>query len=176
MESDIKDSPEFKKKIEEVFDYFKPGKIFKIKSKSVSFYEHSSMIHFIKTLRRQNSENVISPGLKILESSDECLLLLEVKLIDSTFKLYDDMDTTTFADYNNKYNHLRIYLEFLVGNEKGIKILRLYSDVNKAFYHARKKISSASNPSIEYQLYDGLDGEVFGILLEEVQGERNKND
>lgn len=161
--------PEFKKKIDEVFEYFKPGKIFKIISKSVSFYEHTSMINFIKNLRRQQTNNVISPGLKILEAKEECVLLLNVKTIDSTFQLYEDIDISSFAAYNSKTNHLRIYLEFLIGNEKGIKILRLYPDINKAFHHARKKIKANINSSIQYQLYDGLDGEVIGLIIEELQ-------
>lgn len=176
MEKEIIEDPEFQKKIREVFEYFKPGKIFKTKSKSVSFYEYSSMIHFIKSLRNQNEHAAMSTGLKILEFKDDCLLLLSTKIVDSNFKICDDLDFASFNTFNSKLNHLRIYIEFLVGNEKGIKILRLYSDVNKAFYHARKKIKSCNSSEIQYQLYDGLDGEVIGVILEEIQESGNKNE
>ena len=176
MEKEIIENPEFQKKILDVFDYFKPGKIFRIKAKSVCFYEYNSMIHFIKSLRNQNEHAAMSSGLKILEFKDDCLLLLSVKIVDSNFRICEELDFSSFNHLNSKLNHLRIYIEFLAGNEKGIKILRLYSDVNKAFYHARKKIKSCNSSEIQYQLYDGLDGEVIGVILEEIQESGNKNE
>ncbi len=168
MEKEKIENIEIEKKIKEVFDYLVPGKMFKIKSKSISFYEYSSMLKFIKSLRNQTNNSNVATGLKILEYKDDCLLLLSVKIVDSNFKICDELDFNILNKFNPKLNHLRIYTEFLIGQEKGIKILRLYFNTEKAFFYVKNKISSHLDSKIEYQLYDGLDGEVIGEMFEEI--------
>jgi hypothetical protein len=159
-----------KQRISEAFSYFTEGRLFRIaKGKCVSFYEAQSAKAFLRSLRGIKDTNGDGYPLKILEpASDNVFLLLKIKTIDSDFQLCDDDHLEIYTEHFKKEHHIRIYLEFLVEGQIGIKIVRLYSDLDKAFIGARARIEEANREEIQFNLYDGLDGDVIGALLEEL--------
>jgi hypothetical protein len=170
MEKDLTKELLVKERISEAFSYFTIGRMFRgAKGKTVSFYEAQSAKAFLRSLRGVKDSSMDGYPLKILEPEEEnVFLLLKIKTIDSDFQLCEDDHLEIYTEHFKKEHHIRIYLEFLVEGQIGIKIVRLYSDLDKAFIGARTRIEEANRKEIQFNLYDGLDGDVIGQLLEEV--------
>lgn len=154
-------------KLPQIYDYFKVGKLFWSKQK-ISFYESSSTKAFLKTLR--GVKDPISTDLSSIQtieiSEPKSFLLLRVKVLESEFEIEDNDAFEIELSSLKKHNFVRVYLEFLIDSQIGIKIVRLYSDLEHAFPSAREKILNSKDGSIEFHLYDGLDKEVLGNILE----------